>query len=508
MSVRPQFKRLLQIALIVFISALFLAGTHIRQSVSARSENAPSASDPQLLESKSANAESLLYLPVLVYNHPWASPFGSESNAPIVDGSTMLERAVELDIKWARMGTQIHWNELQPNPGDPIQWHLLETFEDELHALRAAGITPIVIIKDSPHWAVVQDARTDGKPTTCAPIATEYLDEFADFVSQLVYRYKTPEFNVHHWELFNEPDVDPDLVPVDFLFGCWGDIDDIDYYGGKHYGEMLKVITPMIKSIDPQANVHIGGLLLANPDSPPGQGKPENFLKGILAAGAAPYFDVVPYHWHPSYGNVTADYDNAIGSAWDPLGGGTVGKARYLRQLMSDFGVDKPLFLNESGFGCKETDAWCVPPDSQFFENQADYLVRSYTRGLSENLMGMVWYALSGPGWRDTGLLDASQNPRPSYDAYKVLIALLRYGKYQAPIDYGAGIEAYEFRRKLERVHVLWANDAGVTSDVLVPDANFLAAYDRDGTLLTPPLIGPNRQISVGFSPVYILLNP
>jgi hypothetical protein len=508
MSARLQYKRLVQIVLIVMISALLVAGTQGHQSASAGSANAPSPSDPQFQESKSANADNLLYLPALYYNHPWASPFGAESYHPLVEGSTILERAVDLNMKWARLGSHIHWNELQPKPGDPIQWHLLEKFEDELRALRLAGITPIVVIKDSPHWVVDPDARIDGQPTSCGPIASKHFDEFAHFMRQLVHRYQAPEFNVHHWELGNEPDVDPNVVPVDHLFGCWGDFTDRDYYGGKHYGEMLKVVTPDIKSADPQAKVHIGGLLLGSPNSPPDQGKSENFLRGILAAGAALYFDIVPYHWHPHYGNVLADYDNAIGSPWDPWGGGTVGKARYLRQLMGDFGVEKPLFLNETGFGCRETDDFCNPPDEVFFQNQADHLVRSYTRALSENLMGVIWYTLNNPGFRNSGLLDPSISPRPAYDAYQVLIAQLQYGKYQAPVDYGAGLEAYEFRRKLERVHILWAIHPSATFDVLVPDADFIAAFDREGTPLEPPLIGPDRQIAVGFSPVYIHLHP
>ena len=299
------------------------------------------------------------------------------------------------------------------------------------------------------------------------------------------------------------------IGPVDFLFGCWGDIDDIDYYGGTHYGEMLKVVTPVIKNEDPLAIVHIGGLLLAKPDSPPGEGKPERFLRGILAAGAAPYFDVVPYHWHPSYWNEYGDYDDTLYTAWDSWGGGSAGKAVYLRQLMGDFGVDKPLFLNESGFGCKEDQDWCNPAEPQFFENQADHLVRSYTRALSENPMGMIWYTLTGPGWRESGLLDESQNPKPVYDAYKVMIARLQYSKYNTIVDYGVGIEAYEFKRKLERVHVVWAEDPASTFDVTVPDAIFIAAYKMDGELNPTDLIGTDRVIQdVGFSPVYILLEP
>ena len=53
---------------------------------------------------------------------------------------------------------------------------------------------------------------------------------------------------MHHWELGNEPDVDPDLVPPDSIFGCWGEISDREYYGGKEYGNMLKLVYPAINS--------------------------------------------------------------------------------------------------------------------------------------------------------------------------------------------------------------------------------------------------------------------
>ena len=185
------------------------------------------------------------------------------------------------------MGNRISWRELQPNPGDEINWSLLASFEEELGNLRAAGITPVVIIQDSPHWAVIPKVRQDGKPTSCGPIAEAYFDEFADFVRQLAERYKSPEFNIHNWEIGNEPDIDPNGVVVDSIFGCWGDFAD-DLYGGEHYGEMLKHITPVIKAADPSAKVWIGGLLLDSPNSIPAYGsRPELFFKGILESGAA-----------------------------------------------------------------------------------------------------------------------------------------------------------------------------------------------------------------------------
>ena len=88
------------------------------------------------------------------------------------------------------------------------------------------------------------------------------------------------------------------------------------------------------------------------------------------------------------------------------------------------------------------------------------------------------------------------------------MIAQLQYTEYQTHFDYGAGVEAYEFKRKLERVHVAWAIHPNSIIDLQVPDNDFIAAYDREGALLDPPLIGNNRQISLGFSPIFIIRYP
>ena len=58
-----------------------------------------------------------------------------------------------------------------------------------------------------------------------------YFDDFGEFLAAAVNRYSGPPYNVRHFEIWNEPDIDPDLVPGDSLFGCWGDSDD-DLYGG------------------------------------------------------------------------------------------------------------------------------------------------------------------------------------------------------------------------------------------------------------------------------------
>lgn len=448
-----------------------------------------------------------IYLPLVFKHYPWRSPFGVESNAHLKSGATILTRTTNLNVGWIRLNGRISWRELQPSEGSSIQWDLLTDFEKELRALKEAGLKPIIIVDDYPRWATINDIRNDNQPTSCGPLRSDRFDEFAQFVRALVARYKQPEFNVHHWELGNEPDVDPDLVKPDNVFGCWGDIDD-PYYGGKHYGEMLKVVGKAIQEEDPTAQVWIGGLLLDLPETTnPRKGRPELFLKGILESGAAPYFDIVPYHSYPPYQGERIDHDNAIGGPWDSWGGGYVGKARYLRQIMDQYGVDKPVFLNETGLMCPPYYEWCDPPDEQFYQMQADHIVRSFVRAVSEDVMGVIWYTINGPGWRYTGLLEGDKDPKPVYTAYQHLNRRLQNTRYAGKVDYGDGIEAYAYSKGAEQVHLMWAEE-NQTLTVSIPQAEFIEAYDRDGNILTPESVGSDYLLQVSFEPIYVVLNP
>jgi hypothetical protein len=265
-------------------------------------------------------------------------------------------------------------------------------------------------------------------------LKTDTFDDYAAFLTALVNRYKEPPYNVKYWELGNEVDVDPSLLPADLqeLFGCWGDIDD-PYYGGRHYGTMLNVVTPAIKAADPEAQVMIGGLLLDSPDSTvtdPGKGTPERFLEGILEAGAANSFDIVAFHAYPFFQGAGIDPD-LEGNKWSDEGGMIRGKAQFLRDIMQRYGVEKPLFLNEASLLLYQSDANAAPPAEDelpegFLQVQADHVVNLMDRAQEMNITSVCWYTLHGPGWRSGGLLDGSQRPRPVYTAYQNYIEAYR----------------------------------------------------------------------------------
>jgi hypothetical protein len=473
-------KRLLISFLLIFGSIFVLNFGSKLYSVYAKSNDDLSANDFNV------------NLP-LVVRSPEINPFGFESGVPLTD-PTYKQRASELGGSWMRINRTVSWRAMQPVEGGPINWDVLIPFEEELLISRELGMKPIVVVDDFPDWATIV-------PNSCSPLKADKFDDYANFVVQLVNRYRIYEYNVKDWELGNEVDVDPSLVPNGAVWGCWGDIDDLEYYGGDYYGEMVKIVGQAIKQADPNARVWLGGLMVNTPNTTnPALGKPEHFLRGVLAVGAAPYFDVVPYHGHTAYYGKLEDDDSLQKGGWAPWGGGAVGKPRFIRSIMAEYGVDKVLSLDEVGVGCIDTSDYCNPPVTEFYQFQASMAVRYAVRVLSERVESFIWFTLNSPSWRNMGLVYDDQTPRPVYHAYQNLVTRTKGLTYSGMVNYGEGIEAHEFRSNSKVLQVIWT-DVDENLIILIPQNKFIAAYDRDGNQIS---VGSNFQIIVGFAPVYL----
>ncbi len=114
-----------------------------------------------VLAAESSSTQTLNFLPAIKNRYPWMNPFGVEPTVDLGQNSALFQRAVELHLGWVRLNDRISWRQLQPDEGGPILWGKLAQFENELRALLAAGLTPLVIIDDYPLWAV-QISRKDG----------------------------------------------------------------------------------------------------------------------------------------------------------------------------------------------------------------------------------------------------------------------------------------------------------------------------------------------------------
>ena len=407
---------------------------------------------------------------------------------------TILEKIQNLGLNTVRHNALL-WSDIEPEKG-ARNWDAVKDLETKLANASKMGLNVILIVSSTPTWA----QKVPG--SYCGPVKEEEFSAFAQFMSDVVSRYSQPPYNVKYWELGNEPDIDPSLVPGNSIYGCWGDQND-EYYGGGYYAEMLKVVYPAIKAADPGALVLIGGLLLdCDPTNPP-EGKDcrqANFLEGILKNDGGDYFDYVSFHGYPPY-NGTLSLDVHYPD-WEHRGGVVLGKVDFLREVMARYSVDKPLIHTEGSLICPEWNSKdCNPPDEAFFEAQADYAVILFVRNWAEGLAGTIWYQFEGPGWRYGGLLDKNQNPSKAYDSLQYLISELGNTGFYRQLDTYPGVRAYEFVGAGKRVWVLWS-DSGDPVTISVPD-NLIEMYDKYGNSVE----SPGAEVAIS-SPVYMEITP
>jgi len=465
-----------------------------------------------------ASDNANIYLPIVLNNSSFQPPdptpeptpepppkpqnFGVEIGWNNLD---LVKKADEANAYWLRSAL-FNWDQIEPIRTEPPTYHWEVVNESVIREASARGIQIIATVKYTPSWA----QKYPG--VSCGPVAQNSLDAFAQFMQAVVTRYGVHDYNIKHWEMGNEPDVYRETVPPNNFFGCWGEIND-DYYGGGYYAEMLKRVYPAVKSVDPDAQIHIGGLWLkCDPTDPYPEGEdcnPGNFLEGILrhygANDGGNYFDIVNFNGYGPYvGSLIWD---ETWFTWDQRGGVVLGKAKFLREVMAKYGVDKPLFHSEAGLLCPSgsEDAECDPPGSDFYEAQADYVIWAHVRNLADGIMGTSWYTLSGPGWSDSGLLDDKQNPRPAYYSFQFMAEELRNADYEQRIwlyyDQYPFLRVYEFNKSGKRIWVMWASDEQPSSITL--PGEMIKVFNKYGNDITPT----NGQITIK-SPVYVELTP
>jgi len=408
-----------------------------------------------------------------------------------------LDQVAQAGTHWLRSYNAVSWAAVEPAEGER-NWNVLAGLEGELHSIADAGLQTILDVRVTPSWA----QQTAGY--SCGSIKPEKLEAFARFVQDLVGRYSVPPYNVKYWELWNEPDVDPNYVSPDSPFGCWGNSSD-PYYGGGSYAEMLKAVYPQIKAADPQAQVVIGGLLL-DCDPRPGAGcaavgnsdLPPKFLEGILLRGGGPYFDGVSFHAYDYYLETLGQYSNSNwSSAWNTTGPVLIAKAHFIQSLLSQYGVSgKFLISTETALICGRSGEEPTCQADDFANTKAYYLTQSYTTALAEGLRANMWFSLFG--WRASGLLNpGDQSPFPAFEAYRFSVQQLGSVRFLRQLQAYPGVMGYEFEREGQRIWVLWSLD-GADHDVSL-DASPRAVFDVFGISLPT-----SERLHVTLKPIYV----
>jgi hypothetical protein len=382
---------------------------------------------------------------------------------------TLVEALEESGAGWARV--RINWSWIQPDP--PPAGYVWGPYHDEkLRLVAETGVQLIASVEHAPDWAA---------DSPCAPIYSDRLGDFAQFLTDLVNRYEEPPWSIKHWELVNEPDGTwPNLWQGGL--GCWG-------YDGDQYAQMLAVAYPAIKGADPGATVLMGGVAH---DWFTEYGGPfyRYFPDDVMEAGGGSYVDVLSFHYFPDFraewerwdpdsyerqmgwlpAPTCGDLFDGQGTAYEARGVDLIAKTTHFRNRMSAcFEVSKPVWVTELA-----EHGYANDPDS--LAQQARYVIQGYARGLAAGAENITWYALvTINDSYEQGLLFDDFTPKPAFYAYKTLTAELTAYTYARTLSVPA-VEGYVFASPCgQEKTVAWG------SGTLTFEAVQLRVVDRQG---------------------------
>ncbi|MAT42508.1 MAG: hypothetical protein CL609_09220 [Anaerolineaceae bacterium] len=435
-----------------------------------------------------------IYLPAILNGYPPHTILGAQLET-ITAANGLLEMA-EAGNRWTRR--DFLWRLVEPTKGQR-NWDAVKYYEDELINASQNNLNVILILMSTPEWAQFPGYTCGGK------IKPEEISAYANFMYDLVRRYSKPPYNVKYYELWNEPDVRD-------ILGCWADPEDPNYYGGKAYGEMLKVVYPAIKAADPEAQVLVGGLLLDCDPNLTFENKtctPAYYLRGILEAGAKNSFDGVAFHSGDYYmGEVGKFHSPNFGATWDTTGPSTNPKAKFLKNELARYGAqDRYLVNTESGLACVGTDTECTSPTYGYEETKTYYFVQNGVSAMANGYKANIWFSVYGDNANNnrSGILTRENEPRPIYYTFDFMTEALANYSFGRYVDLGENIRAYEFLSPSEKKQwVVWSLN-GLNQTINLTTSPY-SIYKISNTG-QPVQIENSQVIEIGLAPVFIKFN-
>ncbi|NPV06358.1 MAG: hypothetical protein HPY83_00170 [Anaerolineae bacterium] len=444
-----------------------------------------------------------VYLPVIPRNQPgligdpqWVSPFGIVMYGGLDEAT--LTRMRSAGSSW--VVTMLSWQRVESSQGS-LNW---STYDAEFLAAKNAGMMDVaVLVTGVPEWA-----RGTSYPYPGGGPGMN-VGALASFLGQAAERYDGDGVAdapgrpvVKYWTLFAEPDYcgyvsNGVCVPRlgEEYKGVWG-------ISGQAYAQMLQVARAAIKAAAPRALVMNGGVAFdyfthITYENPTRKGiYVRQFMADVIAAGGGQHMDMLAVHYYPVS---MADWAEKLTQLF-----GTVYSQSQSEQMRS-----LPLISPEMGY-------WSSEDAGSSERLQAARLVQMFTRGLSQGVQRLAWFAVfDGPPDVPTeshGLFRGSNpnDPRPAFWAYKTMTTVLYGFRYEAPLyTEPAGFpsswdhEAYLFRRAADdaRMVVAWANGGAQNPDgvsELVLDASRVTVVNMLGLSATNPHVPRSLVVQDG----------
>jgi hypothetical protein len=348
-----------------------------------------------------------------------ASPWGVTTGAEWLSAYRVFNpRLEEAGIRWLRAFYE--WQTIQPRQG---YWNF--ALQDQLVAnARANNMHVAGTLAYLAPWASANGG------TRRFPIKD--IQFWRDYVTGMVERYHA---DIKYWEVWNE------------FNGSFAENGTPEIYA-----ELVREASIAAKKIDPTAKI---GMSVASFDV--------NFLDRAIKAGAANQFDYICVHPYEKL--------NSLKFGGEP---GFLAMAGVLRQMLASNHqpADIPLWITEIGSVAP------LAPNATQDQEQADLLIKAYLLAIASGFQRVFWFEARGPsygGQADFGLLRANMTPRPSYEALKVMTAILgpspiAVGRIDLGDDsYGLLFEAQgknvlsAWTTKKDGVDVTFAGDVRVT---------------------------------------------
>ena len=475
----------------------------------------PLVNDKQVLagpntDQSEAAMDFTALLPILHYrSSPYSvdTIFGVESHNLSGNEYIAVDQA---NTSWVRLNGLL-WSRAEQVEGT-YSWGDFSELEQEIINASTIGMNVILVVRSTPTWAQADSG------SFCGPIKDDKVSAFANFLYEAVKRYSAAPFNVKYWQVWNEPDVDHNIVLTNpansnAYFGCWGDPADT-FYGGGDYADVLQAVYPKVKAASSEAKVLVGGLLL-----PCKQGvslgscdHQEKYLEGILdhhgLNDGGEFFDYVAFHSYDYYWGTLGKYGNSNwGSRWDdsPV---ITKKTAFLKDVLTQYGyLDKPLLSTETALVCGSDgqEPMCFTAD--FEDTKAYYVAHSYSSAIADGLHANLWYATRS-GWRGNDLLGPDASKLPAYFAFWFARQKLMNGVFSRSLSEYSDINGFEYDLDDHRIWVVWsiAKDAGgnpAPTQVVLPGIPS-AVWDVVGQ--TIPVTGTDFTVTV--KPQYIYWPP
>jgi hypothetical protein len=339
--------------------------------------------------------------------------------------------------------------------------------DEWLNDARLAGRDVVGLLKNTPFWA--SEIQMLGAPPYGLDLPVDDPDNYwAAFVRRTV-QYYGEKWGIHHWIIYNEPDIRPGEMG---WYEFDGEVQDYYY--------MLKVAYLAAKSVDPDVVIHLSGMAWWVDVSAGRTFYLERLLDFAWSDSEAHkngfFFDVVMVHVY--YGTQ---------SVWDLIDG--------TRTILVKFGLhDKSIWVDETN-ARPSFDPFAEVPEAAFsvsLSQQADFIVHAAAMSMAAGVERFGVYRLYDnhytPGVTEPwGLVRGDGSRRPAFEAYRTVIRTftntIRTRRYYSDRSSMVTLEQSD-----QTVYVMWARGTD-------PVRFHVGAFDPDETATQVSVYGATSEV-------------